>query len=53
MLGLAVPADGASGLEPRGSQSWSERLTARLALDHPRSVDTTVRDLLRRAWDGA
>jgi hypothetical protein len=53
MLGLAVPLDAASRLEPRGAQSWSERLTSRLAVADVTDVDAGLAALLRQAWDGA
>lgn len=53
MLGLAVPVEADPRLAQRGSQSWSERLTARLALTKADEVDDGVGLLLRRAWEGA
>ncbi len=53
LVGLAVPADADPRLEPRGRQSWSERLTARLRLAAPEAVDDRFARLLRRAWEGA
>ncbi len=50
ILGLAVEPDVNPRLTARGSQSWSERLTATSALDGPRAVDDTVAALLERAW---
>jgi hypothetical protein len=53
MLGLAVSADAAPGLETPKSESWSERLTARTTLATPGDVGLTVRDLLKAAWEKA
>lgn len=53
MLGLAAPPDIDPRLEAPRSESWSERLTARLRLASPAEVDETVGRLLRRAWEGA
>jgi hypothetical protein len=53
LLGLATPQAADPRLEPRGNQSWSERLTARLTLDHPTQVDHQVRALITTAWNGA
>jgi len=53
VLGLAVPVDADRRLEPRGNQSWSERLTSRTSVRAPSDVDTMLRQLLRRAWEGA
>jgi hypothetical protein len=53
MLGLAVPANSDPRLEPRKSESWSERLPARLPLGAPEDIDDALRDLLRAAWEGA
>lgn len=49
VLGLAVPADADPRLEARGSESWSERLSAKLRLDSPADIDTTVGALLAAA----
>ncbi|HEY2048288.1 MAG TPA: DUF4287 domain-containing protein [Caulobacteraceae bacterium] len=51
-LGLAVPVDSDPRLAPRGNQSWSERLGARLTLSDPSEAEG-VASLLRMAWNGA
>jgi hypothetical protein len=53
MLGLAVSPDSATVLESPKSESWSERLTARIVLPAPGAVDGAVRDLLEAAWRDA
>ena len=52
MLGLAVAADFAPGLDAPRSESWSERLKARIALAAPADVDD-VAVLLQAAWEYA
>ncbi len=53
MLGLAVAPAADPRLQAPRSESWSERLTARLGLASPGDVDESVRALLRLAADGA
>lgn len=53
MLGLATPVDANARLAARGGESWSERLTSRLALATPDEVDDDVAALLRAAWETA
>ncbi len=48
-LGLALPADAEQGLQPRGRESWSERLTASIDLASPEAVDDHVAAFLARA----
>ena len=50
MLGLAIEPNANPRLTARGSQSWSERLTARIEIDGTDGVDETVAVLLERAW---
>ena len=50
MLGLAISLDFAPGLEPPKSESWSERLKARLTLTSSAEVDETIVSLLKTAW---
>jgi len=52
-LGLGVPLDMDPRLEPRGNQSWSERLPSRLTLSRPAEVDGGVASLLKAAWAAA
>ena len=49
VLGLALTADADPRLEARGSESWSERLTAKLRLDSPDDLDATIEALLAAA----
>lgn len=53
MLGLAVVPGVGANLEAPRSESWSERLTARLRLADPADVNADVRALLRAAWERA
>lgn len=53
MLGLAVAPDAGPRLEAPRSESWSERLRARVLLTTPAEVDADIEQLLRAAWDGA
>lgn len=51
MLGLAVTADAAAGLEKPKSESWSERLKSRRGLIAPADIDGVILALLRAAWE--
>ena len=51
MLGLAVSPDADPRLATPKTESWSERLKAKLALASPADVDDGVRALLRAAWE--
>ena len=51
MLGLAISPDSAPGLEPPKSESWSERLKARLTLTSSAEIDETIVSLLKTAWE--
>ncbi len=53
MLGLAVPADTGPGLRPRGSESWSERLGAKLLLPSANPGYPEIGLLLRSAWEAS
>jgi|SRR5579859_783479 len=53
MLGLALSPDAHPLLAARASESWSERLTARLALATPAEIGDEVKALLSAAWTGA
>jgi hypothetical protein len=53
LLGLAVPPDADSRLEPAGRESWSERLKSRTRLEKPADVDAGIRRLLQRAYDAS
>lgn len=50
MLGLAAPVDADLRLVARGRESWSERLTASLAIGSPDAIDARVAALLHLAW---
>ncbi len=51
LLGLAVAPDEDPRLQARGSESWGERLKAKLRLISPADVDASVEALLRKAWE--
>lgn len=51
MLGIAVPVEADPRLQPRGRESWSERLTSKLELAGPAEVDAKVKALLKDAWE--
>ena len=53
MLGLGLPPEAYARLSVRGSKSWSERLTSRLALSTPADLDGEVAGLIRAAWERA
>jgi len=53
MLGLAVAAEVHSRLVARGSEPWSERLTACLVLAAPGDVDDDVGAVLTMALEGS
>ena len=53
ILGVAVAPAGATRLAAPRSESWSERLTGRVALAAPGNVDAEVREWLRSAWTAA
>jgi len=48
MAGFAVEAT--PPLEPRGNESWSERLHGKRLLTSPADVDASVEALLKQAW---
>jgi len=50
LLGLCAPLEADARLMPRGNESWSERLPAKLALASPDAVDDAVLALMERAW---
>jgi hypothetical protein len=52
-LGLGVPLPIDPRLEPRGNQSWSERLPSRLTLSRADDVDGDVAGLVKAAWTDA
>jgi hypothetical protein len=52
-LGLAVPQSTDARLQPRGRESWSERLTATLELAAASDLDCRVVQLLHQAAEGA
>jgi hypothetical protein len=51
MLGLAVEASADPRLEAPKNESWSERLKARTPLASPAAVDTSVKALIKQAWE--
>jgi hypothetical protein len=53
MLGIAAPPEINRRLAARNSESWSERLTSRMALESPAAVDDDVAIVLRAAWEKA
>jgi hypothetical protein len=53
ILGLAVPVDTDPRLQPRGSQSWSERLPSQLRLNTLAEVDAALSVRLRLAWEAS
>jgi hypothetical protein len=53
MLGLAAAPELDPRLSARASESWSERLVAKMPLAGPGDVDDRVLALLRAAWEGA
>ena len=50
-LGLAVEPSLDVRLSVRGTESWSERLTAGLELAAPEALDAPLAELLRLAWE--
>ena len=53
MLGVAVTPVAQGRLVVSKSESWSERLTGRVALAGPADVDAEIKEWLRVAWTGA
>jgi hypothetical protein len=51
LLGLALTPDASPRLSPPRTESWSERLKARVALASPAEVDDEIRALLKAAWE--
>ena len=51
MLGLALTPDVSPRLSAPKSESWSERLKAKLTLGSPDAVDDEIRALLKAAWE--
>jgi hypothetical protein len=52
-LGLLVPIDAHSTLEPAKKEGWSERLTAALVLGAPGDVDARIAGLLKASWEAS
>jgi hypothetical protein len=50
VLGLALAPDASPRLSPPKTESWSERLKAKVALASPDQVDDEIRALLKAAW---
>jgi hypothetical protein len=51
VLGLALTPDADARLAPPKNEGWSDRLKAKLILDTPGQVDTSVAALLKQAWE--
>lgn len=51
VLGLAVTPDASPRLLEPKTESWSERLKAKVALASPAEVDDEIRALLKAAWE--
>ena len=51
ILGLALTPDADTRLEPPKTEGWSEWLKAKLSLDGPKDVDTSLKALLRLTWE--
>jgi hypothetical protein len=51
LLGLALTPEASPRLSPPRTESWSERLKARVALASPAEVDNEIRALLKAAWE--
>lgn len=50
-LGLALTPDADPRLEAPKNEAWSERLKAKLLLENAAAVDTSVKALLKQAWE--
>ena len=51
MVGFAVTPDADPRLEPRGNESWGDRLKGQMLLTSPDQVDASVEALLKQAWE--
>lgn len=51
MVGLAVAPEADPRLVVRGRESWSERLSASMAVNDAHTIDTAFTALLRAAWE--
>ncbi|HEY8571332.1 DUF4287 domain-containing protein [Phenylobacterium sp.] len=51
MLGLAIAPDADPRLQPRGNESWGDRLRAKLLVTSPDQVDASLETLLKQAWE--
>lgn len=50
-LGLALPPEADTRLEPPRNESWSERLKSKLTLESPAQLDASIASLLKQAWE--
>jgi len=53
LLGLAVAADADERLRAAKNEGWSERLKSCLPLASPEEVDSSIKALLKRAWEAS
>jgi len=51
MVGFAIDPDAEPRLQPRASESWGDRLKAKMLLTSPAEVDASTEALLRAAWE--
>jgi hypothetical protein len=51
MVGFAVTPEADARLQPRGNESWGERLKAQMLITSPDQVDASVEALLKQAWE--
>ncbi len=51
MVGFAVAPDADSRLQPRGNESWGDRLKGQMLLTSPKDIDASVGALLKQAWE--
>jgi hypothetical protein len=51
MVGIAVDPSADARLQPRGNESWGDRLKAQMLITSPDQVDGSVEALLQQAWE--
>jgi hypothetical protein len=51
MVGFAVTPDADPRLKPRGNESWGDRLKGQMLLTSPDEVDSSIKALLKQAWE--